>query len=106
MKEVSIYGFGSFFKEGTEFQDIDIVILHQSTSYESCQFSIWCKKYLLANVSGADITILSEVEERQFSFIERSKARYLGNVYEKSAKNDLDVILAQEIGSNIQNRAF
>lgn len=99
MEEIAIYGFGSFFNNKNEFQDIDLLILHQSTSYESCKFSIWCKKYLVANTSGADITILSRLEERQFSFIRKSKAKYLGNVYEKSAKNDLNVILAKEIGS-------
>lgn len=106
MEIVAIYGFGSYFNKKTEFQDIDILILHQSTSYESCQFSIRCKKYLLANIPGADIIMLSGLEERQFAFIEKSKARYLGNVYEKSAKNDLDVILVKEIGNNALNRAF
>ena len=99
MENVAIYGFGSFFDKMAEFRDIDILILHQSTSYQSCQFSIWCKKYLLANVFRADVTMLSKSEERQFSFIEKSKARHLGNVYERSAKNDLDIILVKEIGN-------
>ena len=97
MENVAIYGFGSFFTKKAKFHDIDILILHGSISYESCQFSLWCKKYLLANVSRADITILSKLEERQLAFIEKSKAKHLGDVYEKSAKNDLDVILAKEI---------
>ena len=106
MEDAAIYGFGSFFNNKTKFQDIDILILHRSTSYESCQFSLWCKKYLLANISGADITILSRFEERQFAFVEKSKARYLGDVYEESAKNDLDVILAKEIGINALSGAM
>jgi len=48
-------------------------------------------------VTGADITILSKLEESQISFIEKSQARQLGNVYENSAKNDLDAILTREI---------
>ena len=43
MEGVTIYGFGSFFKKKTEFQDIDILITHRSTSYESCQFSLLCE---------------------------------------------------------------
>jgi hypothetical protein len=105
MENVAIYGFGSFFNNSPEFQDIDILILHQSTSYESCQFSIWCKKYLLANVVSADITMLSKSEEHQFSFIEKSTARHLGNVYEKSAKNDLNIILVKEIGNQAIKKA-
>jgi hypothetical protein len=101
MQEVELYGFGSFFKSNNEFRDIDILILHQSTLYESCKFSLWCKKYLLANLAGADITILSKSEERQLTFIEKSKAKYLGNVNEGSAKNDLDIILSNEIGVKI-----
>ncbi len=98
MENVAIYGFGSFFNNKLEFEDIDILILHSSTSYGSCQFSIWCKKYLLAKVPYTDIIMLSKLEEHQLSFIEKSKAKYLGNVYEKSAKNDLDIIIVKEIG--------
>ncbi len=106
VEEVSIYGFGSFFNKKAQYQDIDILILHQSTSYESCQFSLWCKRYLLANLSGADITVLSRSEERQLAFVEKSKAKCLGNVYKKSANNDLDEILAKAIGVNAFGRAI
>lgn len=104
MENVAVYGFGSFFNKIIEFRDIDILILHQSTSYESCQFSIWCKKYILTNVLCADVTILSKLEERQFSFIDKSKARHLGNVYEKSANNDLDIIITERIGNIVTKR--
>ncbi len=106
MEEVAIYGFGSFFNNKNESNDIDLLILHQNISYESCQFSIWCKKYIAANISGADITILSRLEEHQFSFIEKSKAKYLGSVHEKTAKHDLDLILAKEIGNNALNTSL
>ena len=106
MEEVAIYGFGSFFNRKTDFQDIDILILHRSTSHKSCQFSLWCKKYFLSNLSGADITVLSSSEERQFAFLEKSKAMYLGKVYEKSAENDIDLILAKVIGISTIGRAM
>lgn len=95
MNEVTIYGFGSFFSKNTKFRDIDILILHPSTSPGSCHFSISCKKHLLSNIPKADITILSDSEERQFSFLEKSKAINLGKVYEKSAEYDLDEIFSK-----------
>ena len=95
MNEVIIYGLGSFFSRMTDFKDIDILILHRNTSYGSCQFSILCKKHFLFNIPAADITILSDSEERQFAFLEKSKAVYLGKVYEKSFENDLNAIYAK-----------
>ena len=47
---------------------------------------------MLANLSGAHITILSKIEERQLSFIKKSKAKFLGNVFKNSAKDDLENI--------------
>lgn len=95
MEEVRVYGFGSFFNNKTEFQDIDILILHHSILYESCQFSIRCKKYILASLPRADITMLSESEEHELSFLVKSKADYLGKVNETSAENDLDIIITK-----------
>jgi hypothetical protein len=93
MENVNIFGFGSFFNNNTKFNDIDILLLHQSISYESCQFSLRCKKYLLANLINAHITILSLSEEHQLDFFNKSKAKYLGKIYEESAEYDLNVIL-------------
>ena len=95
MEEVAIYGFGSFFSKLPVFEDIDILIIHQSTSYDSCQFAIWCKKYLLSKISVVDITILSESEECQLSFLAKSKAKYYGKVRGFSAENNLDEIVAK-----------
>ena len=100
MDEAVIYGFGSFFNNKADFQDIDILILHRSTSYKSCQFSLRCKKYLLSNLSSAHITILSDSEEHQLAFLEKSRAKYLGKVYDESFENSLDLILAQIIRVN------
>ena len=104
MEDIAIYGFGSFFDKKIEFRDIDMLVRHQSTSYQSCQFSIWCKKYLLANVFNAHIIMLSKLEEGQLSFIEKSKARHLGDVNENSAKIDLDIILAREFEDTSQKK--
>ena len=95
MEEVAIYGFGSFFSKLPVFEDIDLLIVHKSTSYDSCQFAIWCKKYLLSKISVADITILSKSEECQFSFLAKSKAKSFGKACECSAENNLDEIVVK-----------
>lgn len=95
MEEVTIYGFGSFFSKLPVFKDIDLLIVHKSTSYDSCQFAIWCKKYLLSKISVVDITILSESEECQLSFLAKSKARYFGKACGCSEENNLDEIVAK-----------
>jgi len=92
MEYVAVYGFGSFFNGISKYRDIDLLILHQSTSYESCQFSIWCKYYFVNKLFSAHITILSRLEEYQFSFIERSRAKILGFVFADTAQMDLDII--------------
>ena len=93
IEELEIYGFGSFFKECVKFQDIDILIVHFSNKYESCQFAISCKQMLLSNLNYADVTILSKTEELQTLFIEKSNAIHLGKVCEVSVVKDLQAIL-------------
>lgn len=92
-EELEVYGFGSFFSGRVKFQDVDILIVHRSDKYRSCQFAIWCKRMFMLKLPKADITILSEGEERQFSFVVKSSAWYIGKVHEPSAKNDLHTIL-------------
>jgi hypothetical protein len=92
-EKLDVYGFGSFFNEHGKFQDIDILIVHRSGEYESCQFAIMCKRFLLSELDEADVSILSEREERWFSFIEKSNARHIGKVYEVSTENNLHEIL-------------
>lgn len=99
MEEVSIYGFGSFFNNGIEFQDIDILIIHHNTNYNSCQFSLICKRYLLSIINNGDITILSRSEERQNDFIKKNKARFLGIVKENSVLEDFNIIITKYINS-------
>jgi hypothetical protein len=92
---VEIYGFGSFFSERIEFHDIDILIIHRSTHHESCQFAIWCKKMLLSILADAHVSVLSESEEHQISFLTKSSALRLGEVHKLSAENDLQAIVKQ-----------
>lgn len=95
--KLSIYGFGSFFNKRSDYKDIDILIIHQSTSYQSCQFAIWCKKRLHELISELDITILSESEEHQLSFIIKSKAVSIGKIDENSALYDIGLIFEELI---------
>lgn len=92
-EELKIYGFGSFFSGYADFQDIDILFVHRSGEYESCQFAIWCKRMFILKLIEADITILSEREEQQFSFIAKSRACRIGKICEDSAENDLVSVL-------------
>jgi hypothetical protein len=90
---LAIYGFGSYFNEHTRFEDVDILIVHRSGDYESCQFAIRCKQFLVSSIAEADITILSEPEEQQVSFVPKSSARYIGKVFDESEESDLHAIL-------------
>lgn len=92
-EELVIYGFGSYFLGCVQFEDIDILIVHRSGNYESCQFAIRSKQFLASNLFKSDITILSRREEQHLSFIAKSGALYIGNVFDGSEENDLCRIL-------------
>jgi hypothetical protein len=95
MEQVLIYGFGSYFNSGCEFNDIDILILHSDVSYDCCHFSLLCKRNILSRFSNLDVTILSKAGESQFNFIEKSNAIFLGKVAENSLSNDLESIISR-----------
>ena len=93
-----IYGFGSYFKNHDEFRDIDILIVHDSNSYESCLKAISIKRAIVAAIDGVDVSMLSKTEEQQFSFIDKSQAIFLykstGNNSDFSEKIFLEKISA------------
>lgn len=97
MEQAFLYGFGSFFRKKGIFNDVDLLIIHNNTSYSSCQFALSCKKQLLSIICNADITILSQSGERQLEFLKKSNALYLGNVNESSLFRDIDCILSQKL---------
>lgn len=72
-----IYGFGSYFKGSKTFNDIDILIVHNSTSYSSCLEAISLKKILLAKIEKASITMLSKSEVAEFNFVSKAAAKHL-----------------------------
>ncbi|CAA0106034.1 Uncharacterised protein [Zhongshania aliphaticivorans] len=71
---ISVYGYGSYFKGSSQYKDIDILITHISTDYNSCLEVIALKKSIVNEIEGADVTILSCVAESEFNFIQQSRA--------------------------------
>jgi len=92
-EELVVYGFGSYFLGCAQYSDVDILIVHRSGNYESCRFAIEFKQLLASIVFNADITILSRREEKQISFIAKSNAKHIGNVFEGSERCDMCEIL-------------
>lgn len=73
-----IYGFGSFFNSAGNFNDVDLLIIHDSNSYKSCLEAISLKLEILSRISNAHVTMLSKAEEDKLKFIEKSLAILLG----------------------------
>lgn len=73
-----IYGFGSFFNGSENFNDVDLLIIHGSNSYESCLNAIVLKLEILSRIANAHVTMLSKTEEYKFNFIEKAMAIPLG----------------------------
>ena len=77
-----IYGFGSYFLSMKSYQDIDLLIVHASISYDSCVKAINLKRLILREIDNASVTMLSKYSEKDVNFIEISKAVLLGRVDE------------------------
>lgn len=101
MEEASIFGFGSFFNDKKDFQDIDLLVLHKSTTKEPCKFALSCKKYLKTKIPSVHITILSKNGELQQNFINKSNAIFLGKVYEKSCFETINLIIDKNINNKL-----
>lgn len=99
-EEASIFGFGSFFNGKKFFQDIDLLILHESTTKESCKFALLCKKYISSKIPCVHITILSSGGELQHNFINKCNAIFLGKVSEESCFESIDRIIDTNISIN------
>lgn len=73
-ESLTVYGFGSFFDGNSQPNDIDLLLLHRSTDFESCQFAIDCKGQLKLALPSADIVMLSLAEAKGLNFLERADA--------------------------------
>lgn len=78
MQTVRVYGFGSFFQSERSPGDIDLLLLHTTTSLESCALAIQCKSVLRDILPQTHITMLSEPEERSLNFLARCGGVYIG----------------------------
>lgn len=79
-EDLLIYGFGSYFNGRAEFQDIDLLIVHDNIDENSCMLAIKLKKILYAKINDAHISILSKKEVIQLDFIKKSKSILIGSV--------------------------
>ena len=77
MRLLKVFGFGSFFRRGTESADIDLILLHKDATYASAMFAIRCKAVICRIIPCADIVMLSEEEACGTRFLSRSRATYI-----------------------------
>lgn len=93
-----VYGFGSAFAQNgavsARANDIDLLIVHPDTDVAACKFAIFCKRRLTDFSTRADITMLSDVEERHCQFIKMSRAVCVGAIHEDQVERDLQAVCA------------
>ena len=101
-ESIRIFGLGSYFeKERHQLRDIDILLLHRSTSLASVEAAINVKFLLGKQIYDADIVMLSEHEEHDLAFIGLSNAVLLGTV-----QSDQLIEQARAISQQILARKF
>jgi len=80
MSHIEIYGFGSFFNGSADYGDIDLLLVHEDRSKESCALAISCKRQLQAMLQNLHVTMLSKQAEQSFSFKLTAQAKHLGRI--------------------------
>lgn len=80
MSYVEVYGFGSFFNGNIDYSDIDLLLVHDDRSKESCAHAIRCKRELKAILQNLHVTMLSKQAELSFSFTLTTQAKHLGRI--------------------------
>jgi hypothetical protein len=88
-ESIEVYGFGSFFDGQASYRDIDLLLVHNDTSRESCEFAISCKEEIIRLHSGAHITMLSKGEEESISFIDEVRFVLLGEIVRRQMADDV-----------------
>ena len=92
MRHVSVFGFGSFFLNRNSSNDIDLLLVHEDTSINSCVFALKCKKRLKQTVKPLHITVLSQKEEQGFNFVATAKAKLLGTIRNGYFEKDISTL--------------
>ena len=99
-EDLLIYGFGSYFNGRTEFQDIDLLIVHDNTDEKSCIFAIKLKEIFSTQINDAHISILSKKEVMQLDFIRKSKSILIGSVSSNAMSIEAIAIREKIIGQH------
>lgn len=94
MSHVEVYGFGSFFNGNTDYSDIDLLLVHDDRSKESCALAISCKRELKAILQNLHVTMLSKQAEQSFSFTLTAQAKHLGRIDTFIDSRDIRKIVA------------
>jgi len=97
-ENLSVFGFGSFFNRETQPHDIDLLLMHRSTNFESCKFAIDCKSQLNSALPSADIVLLSQAEAEGLDFLKRAKAVKLGDLCSDSMDADVQALVGLLLG--------
>lgn len=94
MSHVGVYGFGSFFNGNADYRDIDLLLVHDDRSKESCALAISCKRELKALLQNLHVTMLSKQAEQSFSFTLSAQAKHLGRIDTPIDSRDIEKIVA------------
>lgn len=94
MSHIDVYGFGSFFNGNIEYSDIDLLLVHDDRSKESCALAISCKRELHSTLQNLHVTMLSKQAEQSFSFTETAQAQHLGRIDALIDSQDIKKIAA------------
>ena len=84
-RTAKIYGFGSYFAGNVSYNDIDILVVHESGEAASCRHAIACKRYLQNRIPKLDIVMLSQGEADGIGFLRSCDGLYLGRASEEHA---------------------
>ena len=102
-EQISVFGFGSFFCGDENAQDIDLLLIHQSTDIRSCRLAIDCKRHFLRMLPRADVVMLSIGEAKRNGFIARSGAIALGTLDSENIEATVQELVSQ-IRSKVHRR--
>ncbi|MBA4228929.1 MAG: hypothetical protein C0456_20240, partial [Hyphomonas sp.] len=72
-------GGGLYCRQRLTFNDAAELLVLRSTDRASCKFPIDCKAQIEAELSAADVVMLTQAEAENLDFPERTKALKLGN---------------------------
>lgn len=92
---VVVYGFGSFFSNSPQSNDVDLLLVHEDTTVSSCALAIRCKQILLQVIDSAHITLLSKDEESELDFITRAQANPIGHIEQDQIVQHIESICCQ-----------